>query len=95
MEFLCHYKKKVLWEVVDDHVVEEPTDHEEIGLWGFDFNLFDEYEEGFVREGSSEFSYLLMLIHLWPGNWNTHLKRMNQKVYKDNGKELVKRNVRY
>ena len=39
MEFVGHEKKKVLSEVVDDHVVEEPTDHEEIGLRGFDFNF--------------------------------------------------------
>ena len=26
---------KVLWEVVDDYVVEEGSGHDEIGLWGF------------------------------------------------------------
>ena len=30
MEFVGHEKKRVIWGVVDDHVVEEPTDHEEI-----------------------------------------------------------------
>ena len=48
-----HDKKKLLWEVVGDHVVEEPSDHEEIGLRGFDFNIFDEDEEGVVREECS------------------------------------------
>ena len=47
-------KKKVLWEVVDDHVVEDPSDQEDIGLRGFDFNISDEDEEGVVREGCSE-----------------------------------------
>ena len=79
----------------DDHVVEEPTDHEEIGLRGFDFNFFDEYEEGFVREESSDYPYLLMLIKLWPGNRKTQLKRKNQKVDEDNGEALGKGNVRY
>ena len=55
-----HAKNKVLWEVADDHVVEEPTDHEEIGLRGFDFNIFNEDKEGVIREGSSDFTYLLM-----------------------------------
>ena len=41
--------KKVLWEVVDDHVVEEENDHDEIGLRGFDFDLFGKYEEGVGR----------------------------------------------
>ena len=69
MEVVGHDKNKVLWEVVDDHVVEEPTDHDEIGLWGFDINFLDEDEKGVGREWSSEFPYLLMLIKLWPGNW--------------------------
>ena len=68
MEFFGHDKKKVLWEVVDDHVAEEPNYHEEIGLRGFGFNVFNKDEEGVVREGSSEFPYLLMLIKLWPGD---------------------------
>ena len=36
-----HYKKKFIWEVFNDHVLKEPTDHEHIGLQGFDFNVFD------------------------------------------------------
>ena len=41
-----HNKKKVLWDVVGDHVVEEPSDHKDIGLRGFDFNIFNEDEGG-------------------------------------------------
>ena len=95
VEVVGHDKKNVLWEVVDDYVVEEPTDHEDIGLQGFDFNIVDEDEEGFVREGSNEFPYLLMLINLWSGNCKNQLKRINQKVDEENGKALDKRNVRY
>ena len=40
MEVVSHDKKKVIWEVVGDHVVEDPTDHEEIGLWRFDLKNF-------------------------------------------------------
>ena len=50
VEVMGHDKKKVIWEVVGDHVVEETSDHEYIGLRGFDFNIFDEDEEGVVRE---------------------------------------------
>ena len=32
---------KVLWEVLDYHVVEEGKEHYKIGLQGFTFNLFD------------------------------------------------------
>ena len=41
-----HDKNKVLWEVVDDHVVEEPSDHEDIGLRGFDFNFLMKTRRG-------------------------------------------------
>ena len=46
VEVFNHDGDKFLWEVVDDHFTEEPTDHDEIGLQGFYFNLFDEYEKG-------------------------------------------------
>ena len=59
VEVVGHDKKKVIWEVVNYHVVEEPSDNEEIGLQGFDFNVFEKDWEGVVREGSSEFAYLL------------------------------------
>ena len=84
VDFFGPDKKKFNWEVVDDHVVEEPTDHEEIGLRGFSFNGFDQDEEGVVIEGFSEFPYLLILIKLWTGDLMTQLKRTNEKVDEDN-----------
>ena len=41
------------------------------------------------------FSYLIILIKPWPGNYKTRLKRMDQKVDEDNGKALVKGNRQY
>ena len=32
--------KQVLWEVQDDRVVEVSTNHDEIGLQGFDYDFF-------------------------------------------------------
>ena len=93
VEVVGYDKKKFLCEVVDNNFVEDPTNHEEIGLQGFDFNFFDKDEEEVVREGSSEFLYLLMLIKLWSRNWNTQLKRINQKVDEENGKAFNKGNV--
>ena len=81
VEIVGHDKKKMLWQEADYHVVEEPTDHEEIGLRGFDFNVFDQGQEGVVIERSSEFPHLLILIHLWPGDCMNQLKSMNHKVY--------------
>ena len=95
MESVGCYKKKFLWGVVNDHILEEPTDHEEIGLREFDFNYFGEDDKGVVREGSSDFPYLLMLIKILPSNWETHLNKMNHNMDEENGKALVKGNVRY
>ena len=51
VEVVSQDSKGVLWEVVDDHVVEEPIDCKDIVLREFDFNISDEDEEGVVREG--------------------------------------------
>ena len=79
------FMKKVIWEVVDDHVVEEGVEHEELGLRGFDFNLFNEYREGCVGDNEKELPYLLVLMKLWPGDWEEQLERMNKKVDEENG----------
>ena len=85
----------MLWEVVDDHVLEDKTDHDEIGLRGFYFNLFDKDEKGVGREGSSEFPYLLMLMKLWHVDWKTKSKRVNLKVDEDNGNQMGIGNIWY
>ena len=94
VEFVGHDKRKVLWEVVGDHLVKEPSDHEDIRLRGFDFNISDKDEEGVVREGCSDL-YFLMLIKIWLRDWISQLKSMNQKFDEENGKALNKGNVRY
>ena len=64
MEVVDHDGKTVLWKLVYDNVVEEETDHDEIGLRGFDFSSFGEDEKGVGIEGSSKFPYLIMLIKI-------------------------------
>ena len=54
--------------MVTNNVVEDPSGHEEVGLRGFDLNVLDKDEEGVVREGFSEFPYLLMLIRICSGD---------------------------
>ena len=46
MEFFSHDRKKVIWEVVGNHVVENPTDHDEIGLRGFGLNVWRKTRRG-------------------------------------------------
>ena len=66
-------RRKVNWEVVDNHVVEEEVEHEELSIRGFDFNLFDEDREGCVGDDVKEFTYLLMIINLWSRDWEEQL----------------------
>ena len=55
MEVVVHDKKKVLWEVAGDHVVEEPTDHEEIGLQGLISMFLTETRRGLPEKGPVSF----------------------------------------
>ena len=40
MEVSVSDRKKVIWEVVDNHVVDDGNNHDEIGLQGVDFDSF-------------------------------------------------------
>ena len=68
VEFYDKNRNKVIWEVVDDHMVDEGVEHLELGLRGFGFNLFDEEREGCVGDDVKELTCLLMLMKLWPGD---------------------------
>ena len=46
MEVSCSDGKKVIWEVLDNHVVEDPKDNDDILLWVFGFNFFTNTGEG-------------------------------------------------
>ena len=61
---------KFIWEVVDNHIVY-------IGIMGFNFNFFDEDEEGVVRELLIEYPFLLMLMKISPSNWKNQFERIN------------------
>ena len=49
-EFDDKESKTVIWEAANKHVVEEAVKHEDLGLPGFDCNLFDEEMEGWVGD---------------------------------------------
>ena len=81
--------------MVHNHVIEEVNYHDEIGIRGFGFNLFDEDEERVGREVLSEYPYLLISMKVWPGYWKNQLERMNMKVDEENGKAAGMVNGRY
>ena len=72
--------KKVIWDVFNNHVVEKVFEHEELGIHGFDFNLFDGEWEGGVGDDLKDLPYLLMLMKLWPDDWEEKLDRTNKKL---------------
>ena len=52
MKVVGRDKKKVLWGVVDDHVVKYPTGREDIVLRGFDYNFSTKMRRGLLDKGS-------------------------------------------
>ena len=86
---------KVIWEVVDDHVVEDGVEHEDVGLRCFDFNLFDEERDGCVGDDVKLLPYLLMIMKLLNGDWEEHIDPMNKKVDKDNERRGNQDNGRF
>ena len=50
--------------------------------------MFDEDEEGIVREVFSDYPYLLMLMKIWTGDWNIQLEITNNKLEKENEKSV-------
>ena len=87
--------RKVIWEVVDYHLVEEWVEHEELGLQGFNFNLSDEEREGCVGDDVKEFPYFLILMKLWTEYCEEKLYRTNKKVHEDNGRGGIQYNGQF
>ena len=46
VEVVGNYGKEIIWEVDKDNIVEEPTDHDKIGLQGFDLKCSNEDKKG-------------------------------------------------
>ena len=72
--------------MVNNHVVWEGKDNDDIRLQDFYFYLFDEDKEGVVRDGFSEYPYLLILMKLWNRYWKNQLEGINMKVDEENDK---------
>ena len=85
-------RKKVIWQVANDHIVEEGVEHQELSIQFFDFNLFDEDREVCVGDYVKDFPYFLMLMKLWFGDWQDQISRMNKKVNEDNGRGGTQQN---
>ena len=72
---------EIVWTCVKDHIIDDKDQYKAIGLRGFDYKIFEEYEGGGTREGLDRYPYLKHLIQLWPGDClNQMEKRMKRLV---------------
>ena len=56
--------------------------------------MFGEDKKGVVGDGTGDFTYILMLTKIWPGDCKTQLKGTNLRLDEENGKALVMVNGR-
>jgi hypothetical protein len=57
------------WKIVEDSSPTDPVvPYQEHGIIGFDFGRFEEAKLN-VENAYYDFTFLSLLIHLWPGNW--------------------------
>jgi hypothetical protein len=86
--------QEVIWTILDDVTPEQvpvSTEHEKVGIRGFDFNN-QSVKTGGPRKNLCRINFLSLLIHLWPGDWQAQLKQLNVRIGLDN--EIKKRNSR-
>jgi hypothetical protein len=73
----------VVWTVRDDiRSSDVPTDQKAVGVRGFDLN--NTTVKNGSRKGKKRINLLLLLIHLWPGDWKCQLKRLNRRIRRQN-----------
>ena len=66
MEVSGSGETEVVWEVIEDHVVKETKENDEIGLWGFGFNFFDDCEGG---GGETIIEWFILFVNV---NWDLY-----------------------
>ena len=65
-----------IWTCEKDNITEEKDQYKAIGIFGFDYKLFEEEEVGGIREGLEGYYYLKHLIQLWTGDWIKQMKKI-------------------
>ena len=93
------------WKTVEDHVpTATPSnddlpdfirrkgddDYETIGVQGFNFNLFRNENVDLSDSTSESYSYLRLLMHLYPGDWKDDLDRLNEAARETNVRILTR-----
>ena len=74
------------WKIVQDSTPDDPvTVSTQCGVAGFKFDVFADAEEK-SEDADYKFPFLMLLIHMWPGDWRDHLSRLNRFIGEENAK---------
>lgn len=65
-------------------------DYETIGVQGFDFNLFRNENVNLSDSSSESYSYVRLLMHLYPGDWKDDVDRLNEAARQTNVRLLTR-----
>ena len=71
---------QIVWTCVDGDIIQENQDNKIIGLYGFDYTLFEEKEDGGVQQCINGYPYLKHQIQLCPRYQEEHLGIINEEV---------------
>jgi hypothetical protein len=85
--------RKYVWKVVETHFPDENNfDYDQIGVVGFDFNMFEES----IDCGAPDYKYPFaeLFLHLFPGNPKDVVRRMNIAVRENNAKDRSKKDIK-
>ena len=70
----------IVWNFVNDLIIDENEKYKSIGLRGFDYKLFEEEEGWGARDGLYGYPYLKHLIQLWQGDWVKQMAKNNEAI---------------
>lgn len=78
-------KDSIEWTVVDDPIITNaPVEYGEVGLVGFDWNMFSDENIDEKSGHPYKYPFLALLKVLWPGNYTRQIQNMNNFIEKEN-----------
>ena len=81
---ITYPKGGVVWTCVKDNIIKEKQQYDAIGIRGFDYKLFEEYEGVGGREGLDGYPYFKHMIQLCLGDWVKQMANINLVVRENN-----------
>lgn len=73
------------WTTVEDSVPECVLQRcQRVGIANFEFEESFADPDSRISEPGCDHPFLMLLIHLWPGDWRKHLQRLNEAIEASN-----------